>query len=58
MMSDQAHGLKASGQRAIGKKIFIFITHMGLEKNDMYLIYFFAFALGAGVGYYLEKIFI
>lgn len=31
---------------------------MGLEKADMYLIYLFAFAIGAGLGYYLEKIFI
>lgn len=31
---------------------------MGLKKNDMYLIYLFAFAIGAGLGYYIEKIFI
>jgi len=31
---------------------------MGLGKKDMYLIYLFAFAIGAGAGYYLEKIFV
>gem|GEM_PF-6780178 len=31
---------------------------MGLGKKDMYLIYLFAFAIGAGVGYYMEKILI
>lgn len=53
MMNDQAHGLTAYGLKRTAK-----LCDMNLEKNDMYLIYFFAFFIGAGLGYYLEKIFI